>query len=269
MDQWHYAYWLVGCLQIPNFIWIFIFALRDELCSKKVEELNLEDKEFVPENKEFVPETKELEVVIISDEKSKSSRNVLMLGLITVFLLLYVGSESAFGSYLHTYAFLHLKFEKDTAAYLNSAFWASFAFGRLCGIPLSLKFSSLQMIFSDLIGCIASLALLLVLNKSALILWIGSLLFGLSVASIYPSAIAYTEKYVTITGKRMSILAVGGASGDAVIPLLIGYSMNSKLIGTVGFILVSFVVVSLASLLFVFIVLYVRHQSKKEEQDVK
>jgi len=125
------------------------------------------------------------------------------------------------------------------------------------------------MIFSDLIGCIGSLALIFILNKSSLILWIGSILFGLSVASIYPAAIAYAKNYISITGKRMSVLAIGGSAGDAIIPLLIGYSIHPKWLGPIGVIAITFFVVIIASLVFVFIVLYVKHQSKKEEDEDK
>jgi FHS family Na+ dependent glucose MFS transporter 1 len=267
IDQWHYAYWLVGLLHIPNVIGILVYAIRDEFCLRKIQEINLENKEVVEMNKQ-------IEAIIASDDKPKSSdnsssANVLLFGLITIFLLVYVGSESAYGAYLHTYASLHLNFAKDIAAYLNSIYWASFAFGRLCGIPLSIKLSALQMIFLDLIGCIGSLTLIFIFNKSSLILWIGSILYGLSIASIYPSVIAFTEKYVSITGKRMSILAAGGSAGDALIPLLIGYSMNSKYIGSIGFILISLTVIILASLLFGFILLYVRHQSEKDKHSDK
>jgi fucose permease len=144
-----------------------------------------------------------------------------------IFILLYIGTESAFGSYLHTYTSFHLYFEKDIAAYLSSVFWFSFAIGRL--------------------------------------LWIGSILYGFSVGSIYASAISCTEKHMPITGKRMSCLAVGGSAGDALIPLLVGYSMNSKLLGSISLIFITLVVVVLSSLFFVAIVLYVKHQSKKDK----
>lgn len=262
IDQWHYAYWIIGCLHIPNFIWILLYAIRDECCSKKIQKVNLENKESA------------IEGIIPTNDKPKGSEKLTLetgaiLALITAFIVLYVGSESAFGAYLHTYASLYLNFPKDIAAYLNSVFWASFAFGRICGIPLSLKFTPLEMIFSDLIGCIGSLTLILVFNKSSLILWIGSILFGICVGTIYPSAIAYTEKHISITGKRMSILAVGGASGDAIIPLVIGYSISPEWFGPIGFISISLVVVILASILFGFIALYVKCQPKKTENTDK
>ena len=264
-DQWHYAYWLIGCFQIPNFIWILFYAVRDEFVSKKIEEVNLENKEFVPEEKQNDKE-------IASDDKPKSpddsfSRNILILSLMTIFVFLYVGTESSFGAYTHTYAILYLNFEKDIAAYLNAAFWASFSFGRLCGIPLSLKFSPLQMIFADLIGCISSLAAIFIFNKSSLILWIGSIFFGISVASVYASTIAYTEKHMPITGKTdVNFNSWEAQQVKRVIPLLIGYSINSKRIGPIGLIFISLVVVILASLLFGCMVLYVRYRSKSSKQ---
>ncbi|CAF4937474.1 unnamed protein product [Rotaria socialis] len=208
LDQWHYAYWLIGCLQIPNLVWISIYAIRDELCSKKHKEITLE-------NKEATFEDRKLETTIVPDDQTKSSGKKLFLALMTIFILLYVGGESAFGAYIHTYASLHLNFKKDIAAYLNSVFWASFTLSRFCGVVLSIKLSPIQMLMTDLIGCIGSMSLLLILNKSSLILWIGSVLFGLSVGSIYPSAIAFTEKQISLTGRRISILAVGGSAGDA------------------------------------------------------
>lgn len=262
IDQWHYAYWIIGLLHVPNVICLLIYTIRDRFCVKKTEEIQLEDKEFIPEN--TIPE----------EEKGKeadnlSPGNMFILGLITTFLLLYVGTESGYGAYLHTYATLHLQFNKDIAAYINSLFWASMAFGRICAILQSVFFTPLQMISADLVGCIVSLVILMVWNTSKIVLWIGSILFGLSVASIYPSAIAYTERHVTITGKRMSALAVGGAAGDAIIPLLIGSSFNLKWIGSLGFVIICLSVVILASLLFAFIALYVKHQRKKENDNDK
>ncbi len=262
IDRWHYAYWLIGCFHIPNIIWLLFYAIRDEFCSKKVEKIDLEDKEFVPENKPLE------DAIPPNDDQTKTcSKNLLILILITIFLVLYVGTESAFGSYLHTYASLHLHFEKDIAAYLSSVFWFSFSLGRLFGIPLSMKFSPLQMIFSDLIGCIASLTLVFIFNKSAIILWVGSVLYGLSVATIYASVISYTEQYMTITGKRMSCLAVGGSAGDAAIPLIIGHTLNAKFLGPISFVVVSLSVVVLASLFFVVIVLYLKCQSKPDKSN--
>ncbi|CAF0956208.1 unnamed protein product [Adineta steineri] len=267
IDQWHYAYWLIGCLHIPNILGILIFAIRDECCSKQVEEINLETKEFVEEKKQK-------EAIIESDPEVKinegvCSGNVIFLGLMSIFLLLYVGNETAYGSYLHTYASLHLKFPKDIAAYLNSIFWTSFTFSRLCGIPLSIKFSAVQMITFDLIGCMISLTLIFIFNKISWVLWAGSIFYGLSVGTLYASAIAFTEKYIPVTGKRMSILAIGGSAGDAIIPLLIGYSINSKFIGPIGFISILCIGTILASLFFGFIFLYVRHMSKEDMCDDK
>ncbi|CAF5199467.1 unnamed protein product [Rotaria magnacalcarata] len=113
------------------------------------------------------------------------------------------------------------------------------------------------------------MSLLLILNKSSLAIWIGSVLFGLSVGSIYPSAIAFTEKQISLTGKRMSILSVGGSAGDAVIPLLIGYMINPKLLGPIGFIIILLIVIISASLIYGSTLLYVNFQLKKMKNTKK
>lgn len=256
IDQWHYAYWIVGSFQLPNFFWILSYAIRDELCVKKIVEIDLENKEFVSEEKKSVEE---------KSQEKLSMKTGFILSLITLFIVVYVGTESAFGSYLHTYASLHLDLAKDIAAYMNSVFWASFAFGRLLGIPLSMKFSPLQMISADLIGSIVALGTIYIWNRSELFLWIGSIVFGLSAASIYPSAIGYTEKHVSITGKRMSLIAVGGSAGDALIPLIIGFAINSKYFGPISFPVISLIVSIASSFLFCCIVLCVRNVSQPQE----
>ena len=267
VDQWHYAYWIIGGLHLPNLIWIVVYAIRDEVLAKKPEEVTLESKEFVTEEKENGAAT-------AAEEKAKPSGklsflSMVILGLITIFIVLYVGSESAFGGYLHTYASLHLKFEKDIAAYLNSAFWAAFAVGRLCGIPLSLVLSPLQMISSDILGSIIALTVIFVWNRSRTILWIGTILYGLAAASIYASAIAYADEHISITGKRMSILAVGGSLGDAVIPLMVGYSINSTYTGPIGFVIIAILSVILSAVLFGCVVLCVRHRSNTQATNDK
>lgn len=262
VDRWHYAYWIIGGLHLPNLIWISVYAIQNEFLAKKTKEINLESKEFVPEQEEKGAVSEIDEKAVPSGNLSRLS--MFILALITLFIALYVGSESAFGAYIHTYAILHLNFEKDIAAYLNSAFWAAFAVGRLCGIPLSIKLTPSQMITSDMIGSIISLVMIFLWNKSPMILWIGSILLGLASASIYASAIAYTETHISITGKRMSILVVGGSAGDAVIPLMIGYSINSTYTGPLGFVIISCGAIVFSAALFGSIVLCVRHQSKAQ-----
>lgn len=261
IDQWHYAYWIIGCLHIPNLIWISYYAIRKDICSKPINQINLENKEIATENAQLEPTAEH-------DNRKISNQNYVLLSFVTLFILLYVGVESAFGAYIHTYATLHLSFKKDIAAYLNSMFWASFTFGRFCGVALSIKCSPTQMLITDLLGSIASALILVILNNSSLALWIGTILFGLSFGPIYATAIAYTEQQISLTGRRISIISIGGSIGDATIPLFIGYMINPNLLGHVGFVFILFVATILSAIIYGLTLLYAKLRSKTNKNTI-
>ncbi|CAF1252886.1 unnamed protein product, partial [Rotaria sp. Silwood1] len=113
LDQWHYAYWLIGFLHIPNLIWILFYAIRDEYCLKTSTEINI----ALENDKPLCDDDNNQQSIIIinpndSTKLSLSSkirpfRIILIIISIGFFLVLHDGSESAFGAYLHTYASLH------------------------------------------------------------------------------------------------------------------------------------------------------------------
>ena len=59
-----------------------------------------------------------------------------------LFYFLYIGYEAGFGVWIYTYALKLGLGTEITAAYLTSAFWAAFTFGRFLGIPTARRFSS-------------------------------------------------------------------------------------------------------------------------------
>ncbi|CAF1082104.1 unnamed protein product, partial [Didymodactylos carnosus] len=262
--QWHYSYYIIGCLFIPDLIWILFYAIRDEWCK------SIENDSKKPNKKQELPLLSDHnKMTSDSDKKQNRIHFAFVLG-VSIFLCLYVGCEGSFGSYLHTYAHLHLNIPKDIAAYLNSAFWGSFALGRFFGIFISLKIKPIHMIFIDLFGCLLSLVLILIFHRSVTILWVASIIYGLFVGSIYASAINWTEHRIKMTGKILSALAVGGSSGDAIIPLSVGFAISSRRIGPLGFIIIPVIVTVLATALIFILILCIPEpeQSKPENVDV-
>ena len=57
---------------------------------------------------------------------------------------------------------------KSSAAWLNTAFWATFALGRLITIPLSLVASPIHLLLTDFVISITSSVLMLVFNDNSL-----------------------------------------------------------------------------------------------------
>src|SRR5690349_5783794 len=136
--------------------------------------------------------------------------------------VLYVGGEIGYGSWIYTYAFT-LRFGTEvTAAYLTSAFWGSFTLGRLLGIWISTRAKPLTILILDFAGCLVSLGLILLFQSSPAMLWIGTLLFGLSQASIFPTFLTLAEERMHITGTITGLFLLGAGVGGMILPWLIG-----------------------------------------------
>jgi FHS family Na+ dependent glucose MFS transporter 1 len=136
--------------------------------------------------------------------------------------VLYVGGEVGYGAWIYTYAF-KLKFGTEiTAAYLTSAFWGSFTLGRLLGIWVSMQAKSLTILSIDFAGCLISMGIILLFRESATVLWIATILFGLSQASIFPTFLNLAEERMHVTGTVAGLFLVGGGIGGMILPWLIG-----------------------------------------------
>ncbi len=136
--------------------------------------------------------------------------------------VLYVGGEAGYGAWIYTYAFT-LNFGTEvTAAYLTSAFWGSFTLGRLLGIWISTRARPITILILDFVGCIASVGLILLFQESAIILWIGTVLFGISQASIFPTFLTLAEERMHVTGTIAGLFLVGAGVGGMILPWLIG-----------------------------------------------
>jgi MFS transporter, FHS family, Na+ dependent glucose transporter 1 len=136
--------------------------------------------------------------------------------------VLYVGGEAGYGAWIYTYAFT-LKFGTEvTAAYLTSAFWGSFTLGRLLGIWVSMRAKPLMILALDFVGCVISLGLILFFQESSTFLWLGTILFGISQASIFPTFLTLSEERMHITGSITGWFLVGAGMGGMILPWLIG-----------------------------------------------
>jgi len=136
--------------------------------------------------------------------------------------VLYVGAEVGYGAWIYTYAFTRNFGTEITAAYLTSAFWGSFTLARLLGIWISTRARPITILSLDFAGCLASVGLILLFRNSATILWIGTILFGISQASIFPTFLTLAEERMHLTGTITGWFLVGSGLGGMVLPWLIG-----------------------------------------------
>jgi len=142
--------------------------------------------------------------------------------LISLLLGLYVGAEAAFGGWIYTYAVTLDLSDTQAAAYLTSAFWGALMMGRLLAIPLAVRFRPRSMLLVDLAGCLVSVGILLLWSGSVTATWLGAMGLGLSMASIFPTAISLAENRIPITGQVTGWFLVSASIGGMLLPWLIG-----------------------------------------------
>jgi len=166
-------------------------------------------------------------------EPAGSSRiaDARLVALLATFFFLVVGAESAMGGWIFVYANQQFGGElfgssaanfAAIAAYLTSAYWGALTLGRLLGIPISTRFKSRTILFVDLLGCLVSALIILIIPTSWVVLWIGTIGSGLFMASIFPTALNLAECRMALKGDIMRWFFVGSSLGGMVLPWIIG-----------------------------------------------
>ncbi|MFN8496209.1 MAG: MFS transporter [Caldilineaceae bacterium] len=190
-----WAYWIMGLLVLPALLWLVRLPSPAP--------------------------------IIDAETKAVEKPNYLLMILVVLFLFVNVGIEVCFGGWIYTYArAMHLANE-TTAAYLTALYWGAFTFGRLIGIPLSARFRPRTLLLADLIGSLISVLIILLWPTSALALWIGIGLGGLSVASAFAVTVTWAGRRIILTGAATSWFLVGTSLSGMSLPLLIGQLFES------------------------------------------
>jgi FHS family Na+ dependent glucose MFS transporter 1 len=162
-----------------------------------------------------------------AENKKTGTINYILVGLIAVFFFLYVGAEVGFGGWIFTYALSRKIADETTAAYLTSAFWGTLTVGRLLAIPLATRLRPLTILIINLAGCLVSVGIMLVWSDSSVAAWIGACGLGLSMASIFPTTLSFSERRMTITGQITGWFFIGGSLGGMCLPWLLGQLIES------------------------------------------
>jgi fucose permease len=142
--------------------------------------------------------------------------------LLAAMLFLSVGAEVAMGDWIYTYAVRLGVSDRTVAAYLTAIFWGGLMAGRLLAIPLAARFRPQSLLLGDLLGCLVGVAAMLALPQVAAVVWLGTALMGLALASIFPMVIALAGRLMTVTGRIGGWFGMGASAGGMVLPWLIG-----------------------------------------------
>lgn len=157
-----------------------------------------------------------------TESEAREPVDYLLLGILIVFFFLFVGVEVSYSGWIYTYAVTTNLADATAAAYLNSIFWATFTVGRLVGIPIAARFRPRTILLTDLIGCILSVAIVVLWPTSAVVLWVGVAGAGLAMASIFAVTLSWAERRLHITGFITSCFFIGTSTGAMFFPWFIG-----------------------------------------------
>ncbi len=188
----HGVYWLFAIVNIPIALWIWLLP------------------------------SPAMRAKATTIDKAKIQTTPLILILLIAFFFLYVGMENGYGNWIYTYAF-NLKLADATqAAYLTSAFWGAFTLFRLVAIWISTRTSPQKILLIDFAGAVVGLGVIMLRPSSQPTLWAGTMIFGASLASIFPTMLTLAEQRLHVTGSMLSWCFVGGGIGNMFLPWLIG-----------------------------------------------
>ncbi len=161
------------------------------------------------------------------DRPSGGKSNYWLVFLIALLLCLYIGAEVSWGSWIYSYVLKLNIGNESMAAYLTSLFWGSLTIGRLLGVPIGARFRPRAILLADLAGCFVSIGIAIIWPTSITAITVATVCAGLSMASIYPTALTFAERRMRITGQITGFLIVGGSVGGMIVPLLIGQMFES------------------------------------------
>ena len=159
-------------------------------------------------------------------EQKEMGIPILPIAIMVACFVLYVGAEVSYGNWIYAYAVKLGLYTEITANSLNSAFWGFFTVGRLLAIWISTRLRPLAILYLDFAGCILSMGLISLFRDSATMLWVGSILLGISYASIFPTFITLSEERMHVTGTITGWFLVGGSIGGMILPVLIGQAFD-------------------------------------------
>jgi MFS transporter, FHS family, Na+ dependent glucose transporter 1 len=158
----------------------------------------------------------------VEDAAPSRQVNYLLVTLLGLFFFLNVGAEMSFGGWIYTYTIRLGLGDETQAALLTSLFWGMFTAGRLLGIPIAAVFRPRWILLGNLIGMMIGLLIILFAPNPEISIWIGTVIFGLSIASVFPTLISFAEHRMALNGRITSYFFVGASLGGMVVPWIIG-----------------------------------------------
>jgi FHS family Na+ dependent glucose MFS transporter 1 len=116
--------------------------------------------------------------------------------------------------------------DEQSSVLLTSLYWGSFTVSRLISIPLATRIKPRQIVIYDIAGSLIGLGMIFLFPGQSALLWIGTIILGASVASLFPTMLTYAEGLLKMSGKVTSIFFISGSVGSILLPWVIGQTVE-------------------------------------------
>ncbi|XP_057367687.1 uncharacterized protein LOC130688697 [Daphnia carinata] len=168
-----------------------------------------------------------------SDRRIKALRPVAKRSFVVLmfsFYLMYVGSEVVFAQFLTTFALESpLKLATSTANYITTTFWASFAAARFVAIFVAhFTNPTIMLIFNLCCTAMGSMTLCIAGQTDVSILYVGSALVGIGMASTFATGFLWTETHLLVTNRISAAFSIASSMGEMIFPTVTGAFIESK-----------------------------------------
>lgn len=144
-----------------------------------------------------------------------------IVGVVATLLGVYVGIETGYGSYLTAFSVLYVGSTEGTGQLLAGVYWGAIMVGRFASVFVASVLTPEKFLTYSMIGSTVSSMFLLAFGGMAAPLWMGSIAFGLGLACQYPTALTLVESFFPILGRHITMIMIGSASGEMVLPAII------------------------------------------------
>ena len=147
-----------------------------------------------------------------------------MLVLLFVFTMFVMGGEQAFGKFIYSYSRSRfINFNAETATVYNSVWWIGFTLARFVAFGMTRFLSVQSIMLAQIVGTIVSCIMMNVFYNNPLGFGIFCLLFGFCRSPLYPTTVAWGNRYMEITAMVIGLMNIGSGLGGLVIQWLTGY----------------------------------------------
>ena len=215
---------IVSSFLIAQYSWIWSFAIVSLfaiinliLWSKKMD--SHADAGIVPHQSE----TRNVEP---SDTTGKKRYKLSKLAFFICFVFLYVGIETSIINFLPSIFVQQFNLNSSEATLSVTFFWIAMVIGRIFSGIIAENISYYKFLIGSSLGAIMFL-IFIALVKNTIAAFTLVLMNGLFLSGIFAIAIVFANRvFMGKTKQTTSILIASGGVGGAVLPLLIGWSMD-------------------------------------------